>query len=699
MAVVFQPEGDYHVGRDYTMGSFTQFVYDTLGNDELLLGQFSTFDSILDYLRDYDFNENESSDEDEYGKKDKDSRVNNFTRYEKTLPMMLEELLIKAGILSAGEKLGGDNIETISKKLYIMIRDIDRTILKSRIQYIISEKDREILIKCGICKAEDSLDDCVTACYNMYIRRSKSKYKEQFRAYSAAVMTEQVKNELYMAVQKPKKEKLKCDSDYITLLSNSLMNQSEYILSEISVKNLWYKEIGRPTVKNWFGINTKDKEPIIKSRDAAIEICFALGLSYEDTRDFLNKCGFSVFNIRNAEDAIYFYCLQKKRSYYDAKVMLWNFEKAMVSSTQEDEQNNPIIEQLHYHSGHTTHFLIDEIQRFVKNSSWENEDDFLKTFLIPNINNFIGFSTNALLVYYQLKNQIFFRALRDYLKEEKSSFIEYKIDNHKATVTFAKDKAQGKDPYKRTLYSKDANVTVSLHLDSKLKMYSKYVDFIDEASNMLDCNVKQRAGDYKYWDNYSEVLDFLIKSTNDRINDIYVQGCIAEMLTDIVTGHRFLGWISKSLSGLDYDNRQTLSSDSILSDHVLSQFPTRHFFRRFESHPESQVHNYMLRKTIMLLFFLNYSFDWADSRSEGKEGVFSFSNFFDQMNAVLRRCHLGCLYPPNRFDFLICVCIRQIELIEPYDTNGVLPTKLFSKIIDASFDKHVYDEYIDEEVF
>ncbi|GHV13517.1 hypothetical protein FACS1894219_08440 [Clostridia bacterium] len=50
-----------------------------------------------------------------------------------------------------------------------------------------------------------------------------------------------------------------------------------------------------------------------------IRLCFAFGLSGQDSLDFLRKlCLVNGFNFRRADDVVYLYCLENGRSYEEA---------------------------------------------------------------------------------------------------------------------------------------------------------------------------------------------------------------------------------------------------------------------------------------------------------------------------------------------------------------------------------------------
>lgn len=657
------------MGNDYQMGEFTQLVYRTLDDDDILASKFLTYDQVLDFLRDYESYDDE---------KDKESKVNNFSPYEKSLLLLLKEIFFKAGLLNEGESINRENQKALTGKLYHLLRDLDRDLLRLHIQSILSEEDKTNLVNAGICQIDDSLDDCINACYRMYINREKDK--TPFLSYCACVLNEQIKNDLVLLKQCEENDD---DSVFVDRLCDILCKQSEKKLSKIHIKNLWRKVISSKTPQKWLNGKTK----AIDDRETAIKICYVLHLSYEDTRDFLNKCGFSGLSIRNEQDAVHYYCLLKKRSYYDAQIILNKYEEATSPLSIDNSDAQPISEQLKQHTGHTTHVLLEQFREAMQKSSWETDDDFLTTFLIPNKRKFISYSITTLYEYYKLKNPLYFKALKKFLSDERDNYYTYKKDDYKATSKFGKEKAKGNLPYERQFLAADTGIQVTLHFISKLKLYSTRLDFLQNAYNMLDINVKELPNNnFKVAENIIDVLDYIVGETQKNINDIYIQSCIAEMLTDMLTAPRFLQWISKCLFNKESGSgRQTAYSQSVLSDHVLKNFPHRTDFSAFENNPKNKIHNFEIRNIFVLLFFIQYSYDWAEKNSV-EQSNFGFHNFFDRLNTLLGACHLGFIYPPNRFDWLICRCIRENELFDPYeDIEGGAPLDLFRYILEISF--------------
>ena len=81
-------------------------------------------------------------------------------------------------------------------------------------------------------------------------------------------------------------------------------------------------------LRSWFDGNKKI------SRKTAFQVCFALGLDAEDTNDFFRRVQFErSFDCHTISEAVYYFCLRKGKSYWEAEVILEQVGTAKRSRT------------------------------------------------------------------------------------------------------------------------------------------------------------------------------------------------------------------------------------------------------------------------------------------------------------------------------------------------------------------------------
>ena len=458
----------------------------------------------------------------------------------------------------------------------------------------------------------------------------------------------------------------------------------------------------RPTITRWFSKNGTSES--IRSREDAIAICYALGLDYPTSRDFLNRSGHAIFNIRNQEDAVYIYCLTNHRPFSVAKELIHKSSERTASFHISEEESIT-------HAGNTTILLANQI---LGNSNWESDDDFFNSFLLPNMANFISYSRTALREYYKIKNPIYLLAL--------TTLVSYEIEkDDNAGVGFNKRKIQEyihKAQKDRDITIPMSSVQVTYNFVNKLRKYADSSALLKEAYDMLDVHVERivekgwKEEDFKTVNNSLDVIDYIIRNYSMYSNNEKEQETISDFLTDTVTAYKMLSiWLPSVVTddedGNKYvqeyidadgrikkriqtkDKRQRAYNQSALSDTVLSSFPHRNFFTLFEKHPEKLIHDITIRKAIILLFYMNYARNLiqeiSNPNATEEETAFGFDNFYKSMNTILGNCQLGKLYYANPFDWLI---LESIKKLETYNDEDDLenPVSFLDKVLSFSFD-------------
>ena len=81
-------------------------------------------------------------------------------------------------------------------------------------------------------------------------------------------------------------------------------------------------------------------------------------------------------------------------------------------------------------------------------------------------------------------------------------------------------------------------------------------------------------------------------------------------------------------------------------------------FEKFEAAPELKTYTALSRKIIILMFYLNYVYDWKHKKTEKEK---SYKLFFDELTDMLDDCQFACLYHADPFDWLILRSIKEWE--------------------------------------
>ncbi len=498
------------------------------------------------------------------------------------------------------------------------------------------------------------------------------------------------------------------NSSPIDAFINSLFTLLSKQEQECAYKHRKY-EWARPTISRWFSdglsIDREEKQKYIsiRNRDDAIAICFALALDYPSSRDFINKCGHSVFNIRNAEDAVYIYCLLNHRPLSVAKKLISRFD--------DDLSNSPVPEDKEItHTGNTTLLLSNQI---MGTSDWTTDDSFYDSFMLPNMASFISYSRTALNEYYRIKNPVYLYALKKLIDEE--------LVNDISEIQFKKRKIQEyihKAYPDRSVDVPLSSVQITYNFINNLSKYSSSSDLLKNAKEMLKVQLERQE---KGWHedcfevdhNIPEVIDSIISNYASYLEVEAEQKALSDFLSDTVTAYRMLCVWLPSIVLDDYDesgykteylidnngefhkrwkkkdSRQRSYNQSVLSDTVLRSFPHRNFFTQFERAPEKMVHDASIRKAIILLYYMNYARNLVQELSDPSamdDVEFGFANFYRSLNEILGKCQLGKLYCANPFDWLILEGIKKLETNRNDEELENNPVLFLDDVLSLSFD-------------
>ena len=422
----------------------------------------------------------------------------------------------------------------------------------------------------------------------------------------------------------------------IDLLSKKLL--------EMEYPEGWQEKTGRSTktaVSRWF------KEDRVPESEKAYKICFALGLDYDQANEFFRKgCGRRGFNVRNAVEAIYMYCLLNHRSWNDAQKLLKEFDSAPVADDNEHDRD-------HHTDGNTTQILTRGLkEESGEKTVWENDEAFLTKYLLPNKKYFIGYSKTAEKMYREQKTALYEKIIGKLLRD--------------LPVTTHDDIDEKTD-------------STLLHLKSALLSFSEKIPEFTDLGSALEEDPNSAP---EVW---AKVMAYY-KDTSDMPTGYdkpsFLKSILStdEMLRSILHDIPY-AW-AKPSDDRDFVN----SSRSVLSD-LVSGILLKGGYDDFEKAPEKSSNSYQARKILMLLFYLNYVFDWTPETTFDEK---NYDNFFTDLNALLDRCQFPLLYHADRFDWLMLRSVRELEISVDEDD----PSSFFFDVLALSFDNSEAERYL-----
>lgn len=384
----------------------------------------------------------------------------------------------------------------------------------------------------------------------------------------------------------------------------------------------------RKTVERWF------KENRVPDRAYAIEICFALGLGYKEAVQFLRKgCKSYAFNVRSAEEAVYMFCLLNGKSYQEAEELLRQYREsdgnADIAKTNETSAKKESTDS------HTTRFLIDSLKSGKCNDkTWEDSESFLQNYLLPNKIRFTNYAKTATRFYYDLKEELQVNVISDNLD----------VDILNSEI--------GREEKKSCLLS----------LMEILQRYSASYEDIDTLYNSL---AKDFSSATKVWKDFvsifSDTKHPLFEKKNTLLNELMpLEELLRNILCDVPYDWSNFSY-EKGKKGGEVtvkSNRDFASYKRSLLEDLVQGILLKSTFEKFEDAPELNTYTTSSRKIIILMFYLNYVYDWKHKKTEKEK---SYNLFFDELTDMLDDCQFACLYHADPFDWLILRSIREWE--------------------------------------
>ena len=384
----------------------------------------------------------------------------------------------------------------------------------------------------------------------------------------------------------------------------------------------------RKTVERWF------KENRVPDRAYAIEICFALGLGYEEAVQFLRKgCKSYAFNVRSAEEAVYMFCLLNGKSYQEAEELLRQYRES--DGNTEIAKTNETSAKKESTDSHTTRFLIDSLKSGKCNDkTWEDSESFLQNYLLPNRIRFTNYAKTATRFYYDLKEELQVNVISDNLEVD---FLNFDI-------------------------GREEKESCLLSLMGILQDNSASYEDIDKLYNSLANDFSSAT---KVWKNFVSILSDtkhpLFEKKNTLLNEIMpLEELLRNILCDVPYDWSNFSY-EKAKKGGEVkvkSNRDFASYKRSLLKDLVQGILLKNTFEDFEDAPELNTYTASSRKIIILMFYLNYVYDWKHKKTEKEK---SYNLFFDELTDMLDDCQFACLYHADPFDWLILRSIREWE--------------------------------------
>lgn len=524
------------------------------------------------------------------------------------------------------------------------------------------------------------------------------------------------------------------DSEFVKVLTDLLVKLEKECSKETD------KEIKsddkRRTVSRWFSGEVSG----INDFETAIKICFALGLDLKQTNTFLNKCGLCSLSIRKAEDSVYYYFLlqndgKTKKSFADAHELIERYKQTEITEIDNSDQDKKKKT-----NSSTTITMLDNL----KDTDWESDDAFLKSFLIPNTTKFINYSKSALLEYYKAKNMLFITAILYKVRNEEQPIINdyeaLKLQNKTKVMTeedsqlhiqFALRSALGK--YKEL--KNNAEI---------IKTYKNECKFSDLEKSFLNKKENDPVAE-KLCEIYRNIIykdlgnDHIYTNEDDndvfnRINTETYQSLLSLkkhiFASDAIESHIIISHVLSDICspmdiykstlnvlirpGSNEDDLISLGKDGVISGTLL----TRKVFSKFESDPSIKTKKQSIdinHKMIIMMYYLLFSLekfrkDFGDDDINIKDNQFvfpdcTFISFIDVVNGTLEKCCLPILYLPNQFDCAIVMSIRKFETANSSNEYLNTPFDFFNELLrlilidsdivttdDPYWEKELWDE-------
>ena len=428
----------------------------------------------------------------------------------------------------------------------------------------------------------------------------------------------------------------------------------------------------RSRIDDWMG----DKIESIQKFDDAIELCYALGLNLKETNTFLNKAGFCSLSIRNAKHAIHYYCFLNGRSLEDFNKLYRQYLEAEYDEISPDNDEDKVAVPDN-ETDSTTELMLK-----LKNSDWESDEQFLNSFLIPSKSNFINYSKRALTDYYRIKS-IFTVTVALNLAEKSANITD---DMGKKDLALQYKLRSTLRNYKYDQATKDVEELLKSALDNLKYPEIPHTDSADKNGVILR--------------ETRETL-YTLRNAVFEMNELKSLEEISAFLNTVLTIEGAYKQILPSLKGKDNRIRNTKKGLDKKYAAITQDFPTPRNIAEYEkglktNHlgeiPKPDDKHIILRKIIILLYFCIFCHesvicnfrpmkDYPDLKMIFED--LSFDTFVEITNKTLNLNSLPPLYPPNKFDFLILINVRNIQEFDFNDPDE--PLEYFSKVLGLMF--------------
>ena len=422
------------------------------------------------------------------------------------------------------------------------------------------------------------------------------------------------------------------ESEMSNLLSDLLVKLNNYDSPEL-------KKSTKRTVKGWFEKNAR------MDREMAFQCCFALNLDIALSEELLRKgCFMNGFNMRDAKEAIYFFCLLNHLPYSHALELYQKFDAA------------PTVEKAGPEIGTMT--IVESIKGF----DWSSEDNFLQSFLIPNKSAFTSHSQNAKATYENEVGNLCYNIIDAHLRMIQDSdvvlddvttrrFTYWKKDRVLDRVlNYIEIKGEKNDTYREI---------------AELVHKEEYIDGKEAAEPVIRFVEDHRYDFQRDWKKVFTPVSIFSECVYG-IPEIWSANKKIDREGDFVPYKDFAGYKQSELFTYGQAND------------VLSSVPVSRKITKLDNELSQAT-----RKTIILMSFFNYCYRVL--RLNNNEAT--YDDFYDSLTEKLERCHLAYLYAGDPFDWLILKSVSLLELTsDVYDyEEDANPLEYFNEVLEMSF--------------
>ena len=439
------------------------------------------------------------------------------------------------------------------------------------------------------------------------------------------------------------------------------------------VESEWMFKVDKNSIRKRVDRWIKGEVDSIRTFNFAIEICYALNLDIDQTNTFLNKCGFSSLNVRNAEHAVHYYCILNHKSLETANKLLNEFEAAKYNITANDTD-----EASDSGDGTTTTILWRNL------TNWETDEAFLNSFLIPNKYRFIGYSRTSLLNYYRTKNVFMTSILIEIARNDNN-------DVHGNEGSKKREFCEKEYPFQYRLRSSVRNLISDAYEDESSILKTRIINKIKYTQIPSNAN----PADYQSITVETMETFSCMKEAAIEINDLLFQYKLSCFIKGIITFEGAYKVVLRSLLSIKDGRKRPLLKESFgVYSPIFDCFPTPESVSEYESNPVLKDSVLPARKLIILMYFsifcyelVLYFFHPLEECQDDTQMFFqdiSFSGFINQTNKALKQSSLSVLYPPNQFDCMILMIVRKLEL-SLTDDDYDAPLDFFNEILKRMF--------------